>query len=109
MSREQSQRFVGYLLFGCGALVVFGLVSGLLAVGGYFLYQKLTAPTQFQEFTSQEFGFKALFPGTPRQETKTLPQGLLFTAFVWETKQGVYMIGCGDMPIAANEPINPDS
>jgi len=57
-----------------------------------------------EEFTSQEYKFKAKFPGKPKQEERAGPFNTKIIAFGTESRDGAYMVGVADMPIPAGEP-----
>ena len=54
------------------------------------------------EYTNSEFKFKAMFPGTPKEQSQSAA-GILFRMFATEEKNGAFMVGVGDMPIGENE------
>lgn len=79
-------------------------VSAALLAGGCQKFKDLMNPPM-AEFTSPDGKWKAKFPGSPREQSKSA-LGVTFTMWgkePWNGK-GAYAVGFGDLPIPANEP-----
>jgi hypothetical protein len=60
-------------------------------------------PAGGHEFKSAAGRLKVTFPQAPKQVNQ-VAAGINFTMFVYEEKEGAFMIGYADMPIPPNEP-----
>jgi hypothetical protein len=58
---------------------------------------------KFKEFKSAAGGFTAQMPGNPKQQSQNIPGGGILTAYLVEERDGAYMVGYSDIPIAPNE------
>ena len=56
-----------------------------------------------QDFTSQQHGFKARFPGSPKEQSQPGPMGIQMTMYMVESKNGVIGVAVADMPIPERE------
>ncbi|QDU23288.1 hypothetical protein [Urbifossiella limnaea] len=80
-------------------------VSAALLAGGCGKFKDVLNPPM-AEFTSPDGKWKALFPGTPSEKTKSA-FGVNFTMWVkepWGNKGG-YMVGTAELPLSAAEPL----
>jgi len=83
--------------------VLLAAVSAALLAGGCGKIKDILNPPM-TEFTGPDGRWKALFPGTPSEKTKSA-FGVTFTMWAkepWGNKGG-YMVGTADLPIPAHE------
>ena len=84
--------------------ILLAAVSAALLTGGCNRIKDLVNPPM-AEFTSPDGKWKAKFPGTPSERSKSA-FGVTFTMWMrepWGNKGG-YMVGVADLPVPANEP-----
>jgi hypothetical protein len=83
--------------------VLLAAVSVALLAAGCGKFKDLLNPPM-AEFTGPDGKWKALFPGTPTEKTKSA-FGVTFTMWAREPwgNKGAYLVGTADLPIPANE------
>jgi hypothetical protein len=77
----------------CRALVV---LAPVVLAGG--------CQQRMEDFTSNEFKFKARFPGTPKREDKVARVNTTRTTFIVTGRDGVCAVSVADMPIIEGLP-----